>query len=77
MQDQGRAFDEIAALMDDRGMEIVEATIVATLMRKPARAMALKDWLARNPRATNKEISMQAHIIEQTVEPTRHGTPKK
>lgn len=77
MQDQGRAFDEIAALMDDRGMEIVEATIVATLMRKPARAKAFKKWLINHPKATDKEIWEQANIIVQTVEPTRHGTPKK
>ena len=77
MDEQLQAFNEIAELMDSRGMEINEATLVAGLMRKPARAKALKVWLANHPKATNKEISEQATKIAQTVEPTRHGTPKK
>ena len=77
MQEQVQVFDEIAALMDSRGMEINQATIVAALMRKPARAKALRDWLASHPKATDKEVSEQAHKIARTVEPTRHGMPKK
>jgi len=77
MNAQLQAFNEIAALMDSRGMENTQATIVAVLMRKPARAEAFKTWLNSHPEATDREVSEQAHKIAQTVEPTRHGTPRK
>lgn len=77
MDEQLQAFNEIAELMDSRGMEINEATLVAGLMRKPARAKALKEWLASHPKATNEELSEQATKIARTVEPTHHGTPRK
>lgn len=76
MNEQLQTFNEIAELMESRGMESNDATLVAVLMRKPARAKALKDWLTRHPKATNKEVSEQATKIAQTVEPTRHGVRK-
>ena len=42
MDNQVQAFDEVVALMDERGMDNTGATLVATLMRKPARAEAFK-----------------------------------
>ena len=77
MQDQGQIFDEIAEIMDSRGMEINQATLVAGLMRKPARAKAIKEWLSSHPKASDKEVWDQAVKIAQTVEPTHHGTPRK
>lgn len=70
LDDQVRAFDEVAALMDARGMDIVGATLVAALMRKPARAEAFKAWLNKHPQATNVEVERQAQKIAKTVEPT-------
>lgn len=70
MDEQVQAFEEIASLMDDLGMDNTGATLVAALMRKPTRAKALKDWLKQNPKATSAEVEMQAHIIAKTVEPT-------
>lgn len=77
MEDLEQAFDEIAALMDSRGMETKEATLVALLMRKPARAAAFKEWLEMNPNATDKEVWEKANQIAKTVEPTRHRIPEK
>ena len=70
MDNQVQAFDEVAALMDERGMDNIGATLVATLMRKPARAEEFKVWLRKHPQATNTELEMQAQKIAKIVEPT-------
>ena len=70
MEGQARAFDEIADLMDAREMDFAGATLVAAMMRKPARAEALKDWMSKHPQATNIEVKKQAQKIAVTVEPT-------
>ena len=70
MDVQVQAFDEVAALMDKRGMDITGATLVAALMRKPARAEAFKVWLHQHPQATNTEVERQATKIAKEVEPT-------
>lgn len=70
LDDQVQAFDEVAALMDARGMDIVGATLIAVLMRKPVRAAAFKAWLNKHPQATNVQVERQAQIIAKTVEPT-------
>ena len=76
MEIEVKTFDEILAILDDRGIEHTEAAFIAVLMRKPARATVFKEWLATHPEATDEEIGDQANIIAQTVEPTRHGMPK-
>lgn len=72
MEIEVKTFDEILAILDDRGIEHTEAALIALLMRKPARATVFKDWLATHPEATDEEIWDQANIIARTVEPTRH-----
>lgn len=77
MDGQLQAFDRIADLMDSRGMETNQATLVAALMRKPQRATALEQWIDSHPEATDRQVWDQAVKIARMVEPTRHGMPPK
>ncbi len=73
----GQDFDRLVNQLRNKGVDQATAAITASLMRKPNREKALQNWMTEHPKATGSEIAEQATIIAQTVEPTRHGTPKK
>ena len=70
-------FDSLVNKLAQKGMDRATAAMTAALMRKPSREKALQKWMAEHPKATGSEIADQAEKIAITVEPTRHGTPKK
>lgn len=73
----GQEFDRLVSQLKRTGMDKATAAMTASLMRKPNREKALLNWMTEHPKATGSEIAEQAEKIAQTVEPTRHGTPKE